>query len=342
MEVIIHCGFPKTGSTSIQKTLHENSELLIEKGTFYPYTKHQHHSILLASLLDFWPREYGTYSDNRFKRACKTSSDAWTEIHKQIRAKEPSRVIISSEHLTKTERIEAIKNQFSDYSCTFHIVAYLRDPCDLYLSRVQQQIKYSKYFVKPSSLNYSTRSKRLKIGEDRLTLRPYFKNQLHNECVIEDFLKTCGLEELISLIKKINSNTTISSEGMQLMQNFHIHGFTKDIVFGNKNSKLMLRLIEYAESKKKAYYTKPQLLESPRKYIQEINRSSYEFMDKAFGLASSLQPITENTKEAVDIAKTEFKKYNKISDICLVDSGKLDELQFLLMRKLIDLSQNNK
>ncbi|WP_128691684.1 hypothetical protein [Chromohalobacter israelensis] len=36
MEAIIHCGFFKTGTTSIQNTLYENKKYLLEKGVLYP------------------------------------------------------------------------------------------------------------------------------------------------------------------------------------------------------------------------------------------------------------------------------------------------------------------
>lgn len=131
-DIVIHIGLRKTGTTSIQKFLHANRGLLLEKGILYPSSglpvkesRYAHHD-LAADLTGIRPP---------------TVPGSWEKLSDEISEFNGKLIFISSEifSVAITEKIEELRKRLSGHKVT--ILLYLRDPAKFIVSLYKAQIK---------------------------------------------------------------------------------------------------------------------------------------------------------------------------------------------------------
>lgn len=115
-QVYIHIGPPKTGTTTIQHSLHKNRDKLIENGVYVPRTgsmpdKAHHHNLGWELIkAEKFNQSYGT----------------WRGLLEEISKIEASKIVLSSEGFIRCtdDNIRAIKDYLQDYD--IYIVFYAR------------------------------------------------------------------------------------------------------------------------------------------------------------------------------------------------------------------------
>lgn len=137
--IVLHIGLHKTGTTSIQRFLHENYEALLRQGVLYPLAgrfrkdgeRHESHLMLAWSVVERYARKYDV----------KLSDQPWVSLRKEIEEKKPGRVVLSSEFFwsaTKQE-VEQIRSYLDRYPVK--VLLYMRNPVNLALSTYKQGVK---------------------------------------------------------------------------------------------------------------------------------------------------------------------------------------------------------
>ena len=100
MKLILHIGSPKTGSTSLQKSLCANHDLLLEKGYYYPHiTDMFNHNVLSLLFRNAPPTRQFTQGD--VKSPAYYEAVGFEELNKikaQLKFLKPKTVILSSEY----------------------------------------------------------------------------------------------------------------------------------------------------------------------------------------------------------------------------------------------------
>ena len=141
-KLILHIGFNKTGSTSIQQNLALNADRLRDRGILYPYdpaapyTQRWQHVPLAAAVPG---NRIGWLSPKK----AKTKGAAWDSLSRVLDASACDTLILSSEGFggmtMKAPQIRWLQERFSGYDIT--VINYIRRQDAYLLSAYQQRIK---------------------------------------------------------------------------------------------------------------------------------------------------------------------------------------------------------
>lgn len=201
--LVLHIGFYKTGTTSIQACLSVNQEKLLSEGIFYPkntsasYVQRRKHSPLVAALPDMKPTWLNPKKTKTYKRA-------YDELFKTLEKTEFETLILSAEgsggRRVLQKQMDFIKQRFSDFEIT--IIAYIRPQDAYFLSVYQQRIKggfcepfdFSMHEHMPD-LRFAQRLApwRQAFGAENVIVRPFTPALWHQGVLFYDFLHALGL-----------------------------------------------------------------------------------------------------------------------------------------------------
>ncbi|WOH37520.1 hypothetical protein RI844_19500 [Thalassotalea fonticola] len=225
-KLYIHIGQEKTGTTSLQKFLCENRDLLFrDYGVLYPYQKYLstdkraffNHAKFSGAFLPPEQRSY-VNMDNNIDAGIVVES-----LRKLISRKKPKVIILSSEHFSSRYtqvQIEQLAKMI-DF-CNVKIISYIRRQDDYQISRFSEALKSgSVHALKLTKLSSS--NKRLNyyenlkpwfntFGTASLILRPFNKNSFANGDLYSDFLSAIGITNIEGFTKPEESNLSISKE----------------------------------------------------------------------------------------------------------------------------------
>jgi len=144
-QIVIHCGFHKTASSSIQYSLADNRKKLKKLGYYYPEMRFDNklfynQSIPLYGLFTTHPEKFQHYViHNQFDP---------TQVNKKIKALldencfRYDRLIFSDEFISSLNKDELVKlkKHFETLGFDIRIITFVRDPCNLFTSQIQQRI----------------------------------------------------------------------------------------------------------------------------------------------------------------------------------------------------------
>lgn len=196
MNIVIHIGVHKTGTTYIQRTLEKNSAILQKKGFYYKAScseEYNHNS--LVSLFNITGQEERV--SNIFRDYIKDAQDSGCHT-----------CIFSSEtFVEKFIDFEFFKSIFLDHK--IKIIAYMRRPDELFASAHnqivrQENTKWTRSIQeRPYPYDPSYRASLGKwIGNftpNELVIAPFDNPQLKEKDLVLDFLSMAGLNEHLLL-----------------------------------------------------------------------------------------------------------------------------------------------
>ena len=193
--IVLHIGLRKTGTTSIQKFLHANRELLLEKGILYPKaglpvkeSLYAHHD-LAAELTGIRPP---------------TVLGSWDQLTRELDEFKGKLAFISSELFSVAipEKIAELHKRFPGHQ--LYILLYLRDPEKFIISLYKAQIKghnefrYFRHFIrrKPDLIDYDPLlAKWMDVfGKDNLVVKNYDTLSSHDH-LLSNLVDSLGLND---------------------------------------------------------------------------------------------------------------------------------------------------
>ena len=199
MQIILHIGTWKTGSSAIQLFLARNAELLKKQGVFLPSIVQEElgHTLLFRALKSDGPEK-----------------EKLLEELRRIGAANPdARIIVSSEHFwpLSTEEIAFLAAALGSVTTDIRVLAYLRPQDEMWASIYAQQTK--SFRVKPGAPVWGTGDfvahpilewalyyhKSLGMfeaafGDGAVTPRLYRRDRFPEKDVIFDFLDFAGID----------------------------------------------------------------------------------------------------------------------------------------------------
>ncbi len=185
VDVIIHIGPPKTGTSAIQLSLSKNRDMLAGMGIYYPDHSTDVNGISSGNVNSIYTEQddKGTICPLKVSKLlsfCENSN-----LHT---------LLLSSEYFF--EKLEQLLEYFPH--ATF--VAYIRSPLDLLESNYNQSVKRHhnvdpiKKFVKLPKFHLSKLQSLVKdYGKDRFIFRAYSSSAFSGSSIIKDFYSVIGI-----------------------------------------------------------------------------------------------------------------------------------------------------
>ena len=234
-KLYLHIGTEKTGTTSIQKFLKINKQLLAEHGIGVPERlgEEMHYYLQLMSNnddhIDSFTMNLELSNNHKDRKKLKT---AWERnFTQEVKESTLKTWIISCEtlhsRLQKQEELERLKRILRGIFEEIDIVVYLRDPLSLNISRMTEQAKAA---IKVELPNPDSLGNKFDIcdhqrtiqrwedsmGPGNLVVRIFEKESMRNNNVIDDFIDACNLPRCNYKYPK-HKNCSLSKAGLMLL-----------------------------------------------------------------------------------------------------------------------------
>jgi len=238
VDVVLHIGCEKTGTTSIQQFLRRNRAVLKARGILYPRAPGdvRHVELGLYALADdalprdrIWQRD--GYSDpDLFRRRLRR------RLLREVTATGASAVVLSDEALYRVgpESMARLRGLIDELSERVRIVVYLRRQDDHLISRYQQAVKLGEVLDLDAwshrdfsgIYDYWRRVTQWQHAFDPATVavRPFERVRFPEGSLVQDFLDTAGLDVRADDLRSTTPrNESLGVEGVELLRVLNLH-----------------------------------------------------------------------------------------------------------------------
>lgn len=281
MEVILHVGVEKTGTTSIQKFLYLNRDLLLEKGILFPTSIGipNNRLLTLACYKGLKSEPYlGVNGINSEGDLAVFQQKTWEALKNEMASHgNLKKVVISSEHihsrLKDDEELEKLKSGLKAIGVDdITVIIYLRNPSQLANSMYSTAIKSGNNLngVPPPTRGNFNRNCNHKatlqqfsrvFQKENLRVRLFRKDKFLNGSLIEDFISVSGLPiyALQGAKQPQVENESLSPLGIQLLKCLNESAQLKPAIrhhlYRLITSKLVSPKFVMSKKRQKEYYT---------------------------------------------------------------------------------------
>jgi hypothetical protein len=221
----LHIGYPKTGTSALQRALVRNTASLAKAGVLYPHVgriNDAHYGFNLSLGV-------GQYHGNVKIEEAETLR---AQLRDEVMRSGCERIIVSSETLSIVRSVERVRDLFSDYDV--QVVVYLRRHDHAFESLYSQSAKMVgdppwqpniesfilyQLTAKRGQHDYVQVLRRWadKFGKDAISVRPYERSQ-NTPDLLSDFLKTVQIADSEEFIRPEKVNVSLSPQSVSAIQ----------------------------------------------------------------------------------------------------------------------------
>ncbi|MEJ1160411.1 hypothetical protein [Prosthecomicrobium sp. N25] len=226
VQLYLHIGMHKTGSTSIQDALEENRGLLRESGILFPDLGDNQSRVL--------NRAFGTSED----AAQDTSrvNDIAERLVQQLKENPVDRLVISSEALFhyRARRRDALKSVLDRITDDVRVIVYVREPIAWATSQAQQHLRHGRITLDELASQTATDDGRRgrsvfpryragieawmnAYGPGAMDIRPFGSEHFVGGTLMSDFCAALGAPELARKLPDEQRNPSVSYEAILLL-----------------------------------------------------------------------------------------------------------------------------
>jgi hypothetical protein len=238
MRAVFHIGLPKTGTTTLQNSLHGARGALARHGILYPSLLplgHRNHHPLILSVLppEKLPRQFRFRSQAQRARL---EADAAASVARQIAAAGARDLLLSSEYFSR-EFNEAELARVRDLLARFGVAElafalYLPRPSAHYLSLLTQSLRFSATPKPPEPFGIRPRLEALRRGFPDAHILPavFAREMLAGGDIVRDFagrfLAPLGVpEDAVPTLRE--ANVSVSGESTEILMAFRRDAFPR-------------------------------------------------------------------------------------------------------------------
>ena len=292
--IVFHIGDPKTGTSSIQRTLRDRSFTSPRATVDYP---DQLNAFPLANTLCDDAQAH--HRDQRFGAAA-----AW------LNASTADVAVISAEMFFKVDPLvmnDAIAQYMPDHAASARIFAYVRPHAQRFLSQFVQVSKTGLYWgdmqtllqrvSKKDLLTYTPRFQAWRrVFGDRFMLRPMVRDELADRDVVTDFFKQVLGDAPFTVAKSTAANESLPLEVLAGLR--AVHGTLKRLEIGPDNRHAVGQYyVNILNALCEGRGTKIRLGRSIRDQIAEMCAADARALDQAFFDRPIMQTALEASAE---------------------------------------------
>lgn len=204
-EIILHAGFPKTATTSLQKTLHgRRKDLLLHAGVLYPSIAENHTTsictMFLGNPLGHIANKMASVPESDVENVRKKYRKTYEQ---EFARNNYSRALISAEGVVNMSQPELadLYGWMTRFCKKVTVIMYLREPVDYTTSVMQQILKQGTtlkiMYEKPPVPHYRARIKKFinVFGQENIKFLVYEEEIRKNFGVMNGFLDILGIED---------------------------------------------------------------------------------------------------------------------------------------------------
>ena len=291
MNLILHIGPPKTGSTSIQNFLSSAQQELLSDGVLYPSKGRTEAGVtyqIKVYVRDAKSRPYtfkkGPHITHHLLAWAlagavqNISADrCWADVLNEIDRVNPETVVISSESFAwlSEEQLQTLKGLLKDFSVK--VLIYFRNPFNWLLSRYNQVVKKGRYhrsfraFMQEKSFHYISYQHLMKrfvgtFGHRNVDLRLFDKIKRHDS-LENDLIQMMNLDasKYVKYIPTEKHNVSLANDIMNMLRciNFYQHYFRPQAIhsarFKRNRNKIIRKRKSYRKWKKigRPFFNRP-------------------------------------------------------------------------------------
>jgi hypothetical protein len=224
----IHIGVHKTGTKSIQYTLFNNREKLLEHGINYLRLESNHGPALISLLTD---RPH-TYARNILRHvdtpeiAARYNASIKQQLTEELSNNRSPKVVISGEGLSSIDKaaFAKLKTLLDPYAEAYRIIVYVRDPYEYANSFTLQRLKNG-YILgdleqKIPLPNYRQTIGRYieSFGRPNVDIRIFDPQQFFGGSLVSDFLAAIGESTKVAeSLETVRANESMSHEAAMIL-----------------------------------------------------------------------------------------------------------------------------
>lgn len=345
--LILHIGTEKTGSTTIQSFLRQNTQKLARQGIGVPSQLGEtlHFKLQLMAnrdeFVDDFTRNLGLHTnmEERLREKLRWKDELYEEVNKS----NLKRWIISCEtlhsRLTTTEELEKLKGILAPLFDQIRILIYLRNPIDLAVSRLTEAAKCAmpiKIPTPPKHTEFDICNHRQTIerwrqcmGEESLMPRLYDKKRLIKNSILDDFIHFCQIADS-GMNKPSAQNPSMSAYGLKLLSevNRHVPRRRIDGSLIKSRWKLVCHIMKHLRGGEKYQPNREEILTYNKHYkaSNEWVRKNYfpnqaTLFDDDYSANISVQSPPEEYHRNIE------KVANLIAETWLINNAKLRQIE---------------
>lgn len=264
MKAILHFGMPKTGTTSIQKTLHALAGRP-DAGFVYLSKRRTNANQLVATLFraERFPRGRRGILRRLLRLvlpSSRPSNIARGYLVSSLAEAGQLPSILSSEniHRIRPEDLQALHALYRSAGVTPHAVGYIRSPKSFMESAFQQRLKTGLDTLDMARLYPAYQRSYEKFitvfGTDHVHFWPFEPSLFKNRCAVQDFFTRLGLPLDKKQVQRVNESLSLHATQMLYAYRKHaaLHGGR---AMGKGNRLLTFRLAELAGPKLRLHST---------------------------------------------------------------------------------------
>lgn len=320
----LHIGLPKTGTSTIQGLLFDNTEALQHQNYLYPRAT-------LGGKSDF------AYAHHNLARAAyEQDASIWLSFQKEILANRSKKLLVSSEAFSNCRnqtQLEFIKSYLEYFDVK--IIVYLRRQDDFLQALYQTIIVYGEEAIpfddfyermfseheKNRSLDYYFLVNDIfatAFGKENIIVRIYEKSQLYQADLLRDFLHTVGIEPTSDFALDIpNNNLSFDAHSLEKYRQL------KQIFKGEDEFLETARRKIRDANQRKAFRANniisSQQSDNLMNRVKESNEKlAREYLDKDDGILFR-ENLSENQESAHPVSKEEIESLIKVIDPAMIE-----------------------
>lgn len=344
MKILIHYGYAKTGSSSLQSSLMKNRKLLAKSGILYPVTSKQtdaHHVLLGLFKSEACIPPYLIDRYDGYENLTLEARKAWKKIKRNVALKKPEVLLLSSEMFFGYDpggEQQKLFDHLSEISNDIEPIVYIRDPADHFLSIMQQRARFSAAVVPPSAERIRSAIENLEaVYGKKPAIRAFEQGALAGGDIVQDFAQNfLSVHIEPSRLNPMRLNESMSPETMLITHNFRrVNCPGSDGVPTPKSWRLFHEVRQIDKEIGKA--GKPQL---PAGLADQIRRASvdYTWLKDRYGVSFKNLDYSQ-----MDDAPIPMKpEYQKLSGLIDIDWERYDRLLYTILSREMEADNESR